>query len=259
MGRIIVDSFIVTTDPVPVYGGVQFPEEELQRMADQIRHGGLPMLANHDERLRLKPRLLDVDVRRTDSGALGVWVEFEVDEEAWRAAEEAVGGFRGFSISVVEAYLEAQGDPSKPFVLIASDAAHFDDSLRDEVAEALRPHFDVKSTRLHQFAESPPAKVIVELGVPLLILIQSVGVNVFSSALWDGLKLFLQEKQAKVAKLTYFVFTMRRADGTRVRCFLRTADGEVLKHALDKMTEIANSPSSALDYDEEQDRWNEQD
>ena len=166
--------------------------------------------------------------------------------------------FAGFSVGVVEAYMEAQGDSSKPFVQITSDAGHFEDDLRDEVAEALRPYFNVKSGRLYQFAESPPAKVIIEFGVPLLIFIQSVGINVFSNALWDGLKLFLQEKQAKVAKLTYFVFTMRRADGTQVRCFLRTADSKVLKHALDKMTEIANSPGSALNYDEEHDRWTEE-
>jgi hypothetical protein len=109
MGRIIVDAFIVTTDLVTAYGGVEFPEEEMLRIADRIRRDGLPMLGNHDERLRLKPRLLDVDVRRTRSGALGVWVEFEIDEEAWKGAEEAMGGIRGFSISVIEAYLEAQG------------------------------------------------------------------------------------------------------------------------------------------------------
>jgi hypothetical protein len=259
MGRITVNAFIVTTDAVTAYGGVQFPEEELQRIADQIRRGGLPMIGNHDERLQLQPRLQNVDVRPTRSGALGVWVEFEIDEEAWKAAEKAMGGIGGFSVSVVEAYMEAQGDPSKPFVQIASDAAHFDDSLRDEVAEALRPNFDVKSSRLYQFAESPPAKVIIEFGVPLLILIQSVGINVFSSALWDGLKLFLQEKRAKVAKFTYFVFTMRRADGTHVRCFMRTADEKVLKHALDKMREIANSSGSTFEYDEEHGRWTEED
>jgi hypothetical protein len=93
--------------------------------------------------------------------------------------------------------MEAQGDSSKPFVQITSDAGHFEDDLRDEVAEALRPYFNVKSGRLYQFAESPPAKVIIEFGVPLLIFIQSVGINVLSSALWDGLKLFLQEKKPK--------------------------------------------------------------
>lgn len=256
MGRIIVDAFIVTTDPVPVYGGVQLPEKEMLRLADQVRHGGLPMLGNHDERLRLRPRLLDVDVRPTSSGSLGVWVEFEIDEEAWKAAEEAMGGIRGFSISVVEAYMEAQGDASKPFVQIASDAAHFDDDLRDEVAEALRPYFDVKSGRIYQFAEVPPAKVIVEFAVPLLQLIDSVGINVFSSALWDGLKLFLRTKWNDA---TFFVFMVGRSDGTRVRCFLRTSDTEVLKHALDKMAEIANSSGSTFAYDEEHDRWNEED
>ena len=258
MGLIIVDAFIVTTDPVPVYGGVRFPEEEMSRLAEQIRRGGLPMLGNHDERLRLKPRLLDVDVRHTNSGPLGVWVEFEIDEEAWKAAEEAMGGIGGFSVSVVEKYRRGETDPSKPFVGLASDAGHFDDDLRDEVAEALRPYFDVSSTRLYQFAESPPAKVVIEFGVPLLIFIQSVGVNVFSNALWHGLKLFLHEKQAKVAKLTYFVFTIRRADGTLVRCFMRTADDKVLKHALDRMTEIADSPGSTFNYDEEHGRWNEE-
>lgn len=100
MGLIIVDGFVITNNRVAAYGGVQVSEEELSRIADQIRHSGVPMLANHDERLRLKPRLLNVDVRPTPSGALGVWVEFETDEEAWKAASDAVGGLRGFSVSV---------------------------------------------------------------------------------------------------------------------------------------------------------------
>jgi hypothetical protein len=253
MGLLTIEAFIVTDSPVTAYGGFKIDTSVIPSIAEQIRRGGLPMLGNHDERLRLKPRLLDVDVRRTRSGALGVWVEFEIDEEAWKAAEEAMGGVRGFSISVIEAYMETQGGASKPVLELASDAGHWDDYLRDEVAAALTPHFNVKSSRLYQFDLVPPAKVLIDFGVPLLQLIQSVGINVFSSALWDGLKLFFA---ARPSAMTTIVFSAPRSDG-QVHFYLNTPDPEVAKQALDKLPEIANSPASVLHYDEEQERWDE--
>jgi hypothetical protein len=258
MGLIIVDGFVITNAPVAVYGGVQVSKEELSRIADQIRHLGVPMLANHDERLRLKPRLLNVDVRPTPSGALGVWVEFETDEEAWKAASNAVGGLRGFSVSVVEVYKEATGAFFKPFVQISSDAGHWDDTLRDEVAEALSPYFNVKSSRLYQFNVEPPAKIIVEFGIALLPLIQSVGINIFSSALWDGLKLFFPRfPQGKRTEPTIIDFSAPRGNGV-VHFFVRTSDTEVAKHAVDKLTEVADSSGNGFHYNEQRDRWEEE-
>jgi hypothetical protein len=250
MGLLTIEAFIVTDDPVEAYGGVQVPKDEITRIADQIRRNGLQtMLAQHDERQRLKPRLLNVDVRQTDSGSLGVWVEFEIDEDAWKAA----GGLRAFSISVIEAYKEGERDSSKPDLQFASDAGHWDNNLRDEVAAVLSTHFNVKSSRLYQFDLEPPAKVLIDFGVPLLQLIQSVGVNVFSSALWDGLKLFFA---ARPSKMTTIVFSAPRSEG-RVRFYMNTPDPEVAMRALDKLPEIANSPASVLHYDEEQERWEE--
>jgi hypothetical protein len=99
----------------------------------------------------------------------------------------------------------------------------------------------------------PPAKVLIDFGVPLLQLIQSVGINVFSSALWDGLKLFFA---GRPSAMTTIVFSAPRTDG-RVRFYLNTPDPEVAKHALNKLSEIANSSASVLHYDEEQERWEE--
>jgi hypothetical protein len=251
MGLVTIEGFVVTDDPVDVYGGVRIDTGEIPRIAEQIRNKGLPtMPVNHDERVRLKPRVLNVDVRNTDSGSLGVWIEFEIDEETWRAA----GDLRALSISTIETYKGAPGDPSKPLIQVASDAAHWDDDLRDEVAVALSPHFNVNSGRLYQFNLEPPAKIIVEFGVPLLQLIQSVGINVFSSALWDGLKLFWPAGQSK---RTFLVFSTPGSGG-RTRLFVSTPDREVAKHAVDKLPEIANSSGSAFHYDEQQDRWEEE-
>jgi hypothetical protein len=215
MGLIVVEGFIITTSPVAVYGGVQLPPEQMHRIADQVRRQGVPMLAHHDERHRLKPRLLNVDVRETGSGSLGVWVEFEIDEEAWKAA----GDIRGFSATMVEPYREADPDSPKPLLQIASDAGHWDDDLRDEVAAALSPHFNASSERLYQFNAEPPAKIIVDFAVPLLPLIGSMGINVFSSALWDGLKLFFRPVRRTEPTIIDFLGALRQRPCSLLRSY----------------------------------------
>jgi hypothetical protein len=92
---------------------------------------------------------------------------------------------------VDEARSRAEGGSSRPFLHVSVGGPHVDDNLVAEVAEALRPNFDVSSGRIYSFTGLPPAKAILEFGVALLPWVEAVGVNVFSSAVWDGLKSFL--------------------------------------------------------------------
>jgi hypothetical protein len=51
MGLLTIEAFVVTDDLVEAYGGVQMHKDEIPRIAEQIGRNGLPMLAQHDERL----------------------------------------------------------------------------------------------------------------------------------------------------------------------------------------------------------------
>jgi hypothetical protein len=75
---------MATTNPIPAYGGVALPPEVMYKLAAAIQEGRLPLRVNHDERHSLEMQILLVDVRETKTGSLGVWVEYEVDEQEWK-------------------------------------------------------------------------------------------------------------------------------------------------------------------------------
>src|SRR6266436_4961718 len=122
MSTIIIKGFIASTNPVTSYGGVALPEEAMYRIAKEIRDGNMPMHAHHDERHLLNPHLLVVDLRRTDTNHLGVWIEFDIEEQEW----EQYGSLNGFSIAVVSDFTRPDPTDTKPALRIYADAGYYD-------------------------------------------------------------------------------------------------------------------------------------
>src|SRR6266849_4350646 len=117
MSTVTKQGFIATSGFLPAYGGVILSRESMFEIARAIQAGKIPMYAHHDERLTLKPIILAVDLRETDTGELGVWVKFEIDEQEW----EKHGGLRAFSISIIANYFEPNPSDDKPPLNIYAD------------------------------------------------------------------------------------------------------------------------------------------
>lgn len=254
MGKMTLQGFVTTTDPIDAYGGIQLDPQVMHFLADAIREGRTPWNAQHDQRLHMKPRVITVDVREAGNGALGVWVELEIEEEDWFK----YGELGGFSLTLVESYLKPRsGDPGPP-LRIAADAYHFNDSDLRAVAASLEDHFSVYADRLYQFSELPEARVVIEMSVAV---IQSLGPNVVASALYDAFKHFLRgPSQIDQPAETDFSLSVTEEPGriTRQASF-KTNNDDHLKRILDKLPELMRPELEGknLEFDRESEEWKE--
>jgi hypothetical protein len=229
MSRITIRGFITTSDAVQAYGGVALAPETMYYIANEIRQGKMPLHSHHNERYLLDPQILLVDVRETSSGSLGVWIEFEIDEQEWKEH----GNLGGFSIAVTSDHFEPNPNSTKPVLKIYADAGHYSEvSFRAAIAR-LERHFAVGGGRLYQFNILPPAKIIIDFA---LATVQAIPPNILSSWLYDGLKVLLQKpKNHKAAEpLSESVTCIRiTSENQQIDLFqIQTNDPEVLKAGL---------------------------
>ena len=108
-----------------------------------------------------------VELRKTPSGSVGIWVEFDVDEEEWNR----LGHIGGFSVAVIEPVQDDQPvvDLGKPELKLVVDAGLLDAETFKRVREELSVHFRVSGGLLYQFSIIPPVKVIIEISVATLV------------------------------------------------------------------------------------------
>ena len=248
MAATVIQGWIVTTDPIPSYGGLRLPPKLMHTLAESLRDGRTSMNVEHDPRDRLEPRILGVDVRETDTDSLGVWVELEVEEAEW----EKIQHLGGFSASLIEPLLKPDPNSNKPALKIAADAVHFDGETVQAVVERLEPHFSLGLGRLYQLSELPDARVIIEMAA---VTLQSIPASLLSSVLYDALKgLFTRKGGAS----TDFSFTITEQGGQRsVQAHLRTDDGEHLKDGLATLKDIVRQKfdEETFEFDPEDRQW----
>jgi hypothetical protein len=252
MGKITVKGFVTTTQPSSAYGGLQLHPQVIRTVAEALRNGHAPMNALHDQRRRLDPRILKVEVRDTDDGYQGVWVEFEVEEEEW----DKQGDMRGFSPSLIQPYLKPLPDNENPSLRIAADAGHFGDRELEEAAAILASHFSVEAGRLYQLSELPDPRVIVEMTVTTL---QTLASNISASALYDALKVFLRRGN-RAKETTDFNFRITGEAGKPVvEGALRTSNDEHLKQVLDTLKELQRPglEGKSLEFEPDSGKWKE--
>lgn len=245
MANIIVSGFIATTDPVPAYGGVALSEETIKEMASSIRLGDSQMPVAHDGRRALNLCVLGAEIRRTDRGSLGVWLELEVEEEEWKR----YGDLRAFSVGMIEHLVKPTGD-SEPFIGIYADAAHFDEQLLAEVEAKLKSSFVVGVGRLYQFSELPPPNVIIEM---TMVALQALPGNLLGAVLYDALKMLLKPKHAPRT-----VFRFRLKDKQRwVEGYLETDSEVVAREAVRSLPQLASAQAGdqAFEFDSKKKRW----
>jgi len=243
-----IQGFIVTGVPTEAYGGVALAEQALQQIVEQLRRDGLPLGGHHDPRIRLHPKLLNVEIRQTEAGDPGVWVEFEIDEDEW----EPFRGLPGLSISVITEFRPREAGSAKPAISIAADAGHFDDETFGRALEALAPYFNVGGGRFYQFSEIPPPNVLVEIA---LVTIQAMGPNLAASSAWDALKYALGHlRRPKHADRSIFTFEIRDITRT-IRGHLETNDDRTIAAALDTFNDLAKSSADHWEFNETARHW----
>ncbi len=210
----------------------------MDKIANAMRTGEAPLGLHHDETRRLDAKLTKIEVRDTDEGYRGVWVEMEVDEDELR--REGVGGF---SIAAVESLKLTIADEKKPFIAIYADPAHFDEASILGAASQLERDFSVHAGRIYQFSVVPPAKVAIEMALTVL---QQVPPNLITAALYDALKTWFM--RPKKAARTIFSFRFKHEHG-HVHAQLETDDPAVAKEALRTRRDIALASQAGDGYE----------
>ena len=247
MGIIRVSAIVATTDPIPAYGGIRLAPGVLKGVLARIREGRLNFTADHDGRKRLNPKLLHAEIRHTERGSLGVFVELEVEEDEW-----ARHGRRAVSVAVSEPVTASSQLNSSPCLSVAADASHFDDQSLEAAVKVLSSHFAVDGGRLFQFSELPPARIMIEMA---LLTLQVIPINLISSALYDGLRHFLRPRRADKS-----IFEFRISDEERKRSInarIETSDPDILRSALTQMQTLysGGTEDDTYEFDDQDQEW----
>ena len=210
----IVQGFVATDDVVPVFGGVQLTEQALREMAEALSDGTVPMLANHDPRRPIEAKVLVAEVRSTERGTRGVWMEVEVPTGA-------MDGMRGFSFGAsVTAF--SVGPAGAPSVGLFADPSRNTEAEVEEAANALAAAgVRVEGGAYLQFALAPEAVVLLTIGLEVLV---SLG----AAAIWDGIKKLVRRDEPNELR-----FQVDRPDGEKVTALVRTTDPDVAKAAIE--------------------------
>ena len=238
-----VRAIVTSTHPVPAYEGFQLPDEYMEKIADAIQSGAMPMHFGHDITRPVIPQNVAAGVEPTDDGFRAVWVEFDVDADLWaqfQSEVDAAGAPGGMSISVTSPIRK----PRRQAVFhLAADSGYFDDETIVTAARKLRLYGGVQPERLYQFSASSSAKVIIEFTATML---GGIGLNILAAALWDAAKHFVRPRQTIVFNL------IRRNNGDTLKIHIASDSGDVMQAAFNRLPQILSTmqTGTAL-YDDE--------
>lgn len=189
--------------------------------------------------------VISAEIRPTQDGTLGVWVEVDVDENEW----ERGGGdlLRGWSVTLTQPFLQGPAEGA-PHVELNVDAAHFLEEDIEAAARELSSHFSVEVRRMYQFSVVPPPNIYLLASLDAL---RDLAIAVVGAAFYDGLRHLLRPRDAERS-----VFTFRFREGDReVSARIETNSEEALRQAIDKMPELADSPEDDYSYDADEGEW----
>lgn len=110
MATKVLKMFLVTSDPIEKYGGIYISPALMPMIAEQVRGGHIPWYIEHDARHTFEPRLLLADVRETEVGSVGIWVEIEIDERDWDRVAHTIG----ISVAIIGDQFQLDADSGKP-------------------------------------------------------------------------------------------------------------------------------------------------
>ena len=243
----VVGGWLTTTGRVDAYGGISLSKEMIYVIADQTRAERGPIYVNHDTTQALPMRYTLVDVREHPSGELGVYVEFEVEDD-----NHDLNQYHAFSISFIGNPIPPDPSSDKPRICLYVDAGCFEDGVYESAVQALEAHFAVGTGKLYQFSVDVPIVVIIEFARTVLVDLPAA---LFNGILFEVLKSkFL--KRGESDKETTVRMNVKGPEGT-IRTVVKTNSPEVLDKALEsfKTVALAAQGNTLLVFDEQAGQW----
>lgn len=239
MGKVIVatvewlelEGIMATTHKIEKYGGFQLDEDALQRMAEALNSGRVPLLGQHDWGKPVRTQQMSARIIRRPDGESELRISVLVHAEDWDSA----GEIGGMSFSVFEPIGRADGphkdaDPLR----LGGDAAWFDDETISAACVVMSALAPVEGSRLYQFSAVHDLKVVLDLGYDL---VQALGPSLAASAIYDGVKLMLRSvigrRDDLVAVPTTRIELSTTLPSGSVVALIDTPDSETARRALE--------------------------
>jgi len=242
--RIVAEGFLVTSDVVPFYGEAVLDEEDVRRIYETYSTQPVPMYANHNPAQVIDTETRLVELRRTEAGSLGVWVEVAMDEADWSPE------YKGWSVGLFKDDFAALENDSRPVVRFGADAARFTPEEREAAADVLMRTFNVVGGRYYQFSELPPATVVLLM---LIETVRALPVEVLGNLVYDALKGLLPNKSR--SEQTTFTFSFRDRD-REVRGSVTTSSEDVLRDVVGTFRDLVAKETRHHVYDPANQSWN---
>ncbi len=231
MGREVIEGFLLTSEVIPLYGRAVLTEDDVRHIFEGYRDQPLAMLLDHNDLTPSTARVLASELRRTDQGDLGIYIQVEVDPDE-------VGERFGFSIGFSQRRFGAGEEGSRPIVELSADAYHFTEGDLTSAADVLRTEFRVGGGLYYQFQEIPPASIVL---VFLVETIRAIPSNVLADLLVQALGRFTRNRSD--GEPTTFKFRLRRGtrkDREELVGLVRTNDPEMLRIAGRTLRDLIN-------------------
>jgi hypothetical protein len=224
--------FLLTSGYDRRFGREVLSQEDVREIFQKYKDDPKLMLLDHDVRAPMSARVLSSELKETEDGELGIFVEIEADEADF-------GGRRGLSVTVAKDIFLGP-ETSKLPIELSVDAYHFDEVELKSAAEVLADHFRVGGGRLYRFQEIPPPAVFVTLAVETL---KAIPANVLANLITEALGRFTKNRAS--GEPSRFFFTLRRAgrrSAEEVTAFVETTDPEMLRAAGAVMQGLQDAP-----------------
>lgn len=253
--RVIKKCIVITNEPIEAYGGVRVSDTVLEQIAENLRRNRITMHNQHDTRQPVDSWCLRAEVVDLPDGAKAVEADFEVDSEQWDAVLSewrTMGAPGGLSCTCIEALRPAPG----AHMALAADVYYFEDEEIVEAADIMSVAGPTSAQRMYQFAAVPPPHIVVDLTAALAC----IPISILAAAVYDGLKYLLTKLahrgKESVDETQIDLQIQSKAEGTVNRILhIRTSNEEVLKHAIDRIGDAIESPTSLLIWNEEDMDW----
>jgi len=243
MAKRVLAGFLATSDPIEGRRH-QLTEQDIRDLAEHVTVDDRLHLS-HDERVVIPTRLVKAELRRTDSGSLGLWVEHEMEEEDAALLPSSYG----YSVAFSREASPGEANSDLPEMQLVVDGANFSDEDFDGALADLRKHFNVSAGWMQQYSELPPPHVFIALGIQF---VATIPVHLLRSLIVDAIK----NRFFRPASMqpTVFTFSLREMD-KEIKARIETSDPEIFGQGVELLRDAIDSESHLVEYDAENDTW----
>lgn len=262
----------MTSERIEAYGGIEFPREVLERAANSVRLGDIPLHVEHDLSRPIRTRNPDAFVKARDDGIFELHTTFEIHGDDLHLLESRSAMSVMLTVPVPRAarYVE----PVDPEMRIGADHAWFSDEVLIEAETSLSAAgvapARILTERAYQFSFTPDPQIYLTIGFGLFVILGSSGIWTAVSKLLHG-----RETPRGGDPESPTVINITVVDGSNSIRGIIQADGErVARRAVNELgtlgdrlyaqsnrseppapSPLSNGQSSSVQWDDPNSRW----